>query len=170
MPTYFVPGEEESRAYEVEREESGALVVETPEGSRFEIDAYVPGSGELHFLHEGDSINVDVRERDGKFVVQLRGHTSHVEVLNERQMRMQAAGVGAGRDAGPELVSPMAGKVVAIEVEEGAAVEEGEDVIIVEAMKMENNLRAHRSGAVTSINVEVGQAVEIGDCLVVIDD
>ncbi len=172
MPTYFIPGEgeEEARAYEVERCDDGLLSVQTPEGQTLTIDAYRPGDGQLHFITDGHSFDADVRERDGKMIVQLRGQTTHVQVLNERQMRMKAAGVGGGRDAGPHLESPMAGKVVALQVAEGDEVEEGQSVIIVEAMKMENDLKAHRPGIVESIGVDVGQAVEIGDVLVTIAD
>ena len=58
---------------------------------------------------------------------------------------------------------------VAINVSPGDAVEEGECVLIIEAMKMENDLKAHISGTIGQVAVEVGQAVEVGDLLVTIE-
>lgn len=172
MASYFVPGEEEGdeRCFEVETIEPGRYRVVTPEGQEYQVDAYTPEAGRLHLLLDGQSFDVDVRELGGEFIAQLRGETHRVNVLNERERRMRIAGVGERGGGGPTLESPMAGKVVAVHVEEGASVEAGDKVVIVEAMKMENDLKAHKAGAVSRVCVAPGDTVEIGDVLLEIAD
>ncbi|MFW5966208.1 MAG: acetyl-CoA carboxylase biotin carboxyl carrier protein subunit [Persicimonas sp.] len=173
MPKYFIPnGDEEAddRCFEVETLEDGRYRVTLPDGQEQIIDAYAPEPGRLQMLIDGHSFDTDAREKeDGEYTVQLRGETHHVSVLNERQRRMKVAGVGARAVGGPDLVSPMAGKVVAVTCDEGQEVDEGECVVIVEAMKMENDLKAHIPGAISTIHVGEGDAVEIGDVLVSIE-
>jgi biotin carboxyl carrier protein len=171
MPAYFITDgdEEEARCFEVETLDDGSYRVVTPAGDEVVVDAYAPEAGRLQMLVGGDSFDVDVRERDDDQIVQLRGETHHISVLNERQRRMRVAGVGARAVGGPDLVSPMAGKVVALSCAEGDEVAEGDCVIIVEAMKMENDLKAHIPGTIATIHVAEGDAVEIGDALVSIE-
>jgi biotin carboxyl carrier protein len=179
MPAYFITngsetadadGEElAARCFEVETLEDGSYKVVTPDGKELTIDAYAPLAGRLQMIVEGASFDVDVRAKDSEHTVQLRGEIHHIDVLNERQKRMRVAGVGARGAGGPDLVSPMAGKVVALSCAEGDEVEEGECVVIVEAMKMENDLKAHISGTISTIHVSEGDAVEIGDALVSIE-
>ena len=171
MPNYFVMDGEEERAFVVESLPDGRYWIKKPNGDEVIVDAFSPQDGRLHLLTEGgQSHDFAVREADGDYTVQIRGVDTHVEVLNERQKRMRAAGVGGRGAAGPDLVSPMAGKVVAVQVHDGQVVEEGSVVVIVEAMKMENDLKAHKSGKVSRIAVTAGQAVEIGDVLISIED
>ena len=173
MPKYFITNgdEDEPRCFEVETLEGGDYRIVTPDGEEIVIDAYAPMNGRLQMLVDHDSYDVDVREKDdNEHTVQLRGETHHVTVLNERQQRMKVAGVGARGAGGPDLVSPMAGKVVALQCAEGDQVDEGDKVIIVEAMKMENDLKAHISGTIATIHVGEGDAVEIGDVLVSIEE
>jgi acetyl-CoA/propionyl-CoA carboxylase biotin carboxyl carrier protein len=171
MPRYFIVDGDEQRSFHVERLDDGRFRVETPDETTYVVDAFEPEDGRLHMLFEdGDSVDVDVRHGGGTdFEVLVADEPHTLEVINERQRRMRAAGVGGARDAGPDLVSPMAGKVVALPAAPGDEVTEEDTVIIVEAMKMENDLKAHRPGRVTEIAVEVGQAVEIGDVLVTIE-
>jgi biotin carboxyl carrier protein len=168
--TFYVMDGEDELAYSVTRLDDSRFSVVKPDGATVEIDAFRPDAGTLNMLVEGASKDADVRERGGAFAVSLRRNTHHIEVLNEREKRMAVAGVGARGGGGPELTSPMAGKVVAVEVAEGDVVEAGQTVVIVEAMKMENTLKAHKDGTISRIAVESGQAVEIGDILVEIDD
>jgi acetyl-CoA/propionyl-CoA carboxylase biotin carboxyl carrier protein len=77
---------------------------------------------------------------------------------------------GGGASASSEsLPSPLQGTVFKVNVEQGAEVAEGDLICVIEAMKMENEITAHRAGKVTSLNVEVGAAVNSGDILAVIE-
>jgi acetyl-CoA/propionyl-CoA carboxylase, biotin carboxylase, biotin carboxyl carrier protein len=77
---------------------------------------------------------------------------------------------GGGASASSEsLPSPLQGTVFKVNVEQGAEVAEGDLICVIEAMKMENEITAHRGGKVTSLNVEVGAAVNSGDVLAVIE-
>jgi len=78
-----------------------------------------------------------------------------------------AGGHGGAKDA---IVTPMQGTVLAVEVSEGDEVEAGQVICVVEAMKMENEIAAHRAGMVTELAVEPGQAVSSGQVLCVVVD
>ena len=89
-----------------------------------------------------------------------------VELARRRRERVSAGGAGAGgRDA---IVSPMQGTVLSVAVAEGDTVEAGQVICIVEAMKMENEVHAHRAGTVTGLSVESGQPVATGQVICVL--
>ncbi len=90
-----------------------------------------------------------------------------VEALDERTREIQAlAGKRPGPAGGRTVMAPMPGLVVRIEVAAGQPVAAGTGLVVVEAMKMENELRAPQPGVVATVHVEVGQAVEKGAPLV----
>jgi acetyl-CoA/propionyl-CoA carboxylase, biotin carboxylase, biotin carboxyl carrier protein len=74
-------------------------------------------------------------------------------------------GAGQGGDGDEELTSPMQGTIVSIAVEEGQRVAAGDTVVVLEAMKMEQPLAAHRDGTVTGLAVQVGQTVPAGEVI-----
>ena len=90
------------------------------------------------------------------------------ELARRRRERAKGAGGGAGSAA---IVSPMQGTVLKVEVADGDAVEAGQVVAVVEAMKMENEITAHRAGVVSGLAVAPGAAVSSGQtiCLVEAD-
>jgi biotin carboxyl carrier protein len=98
------------------------------------------------------------------------GHRFYAKVESER-MRALAAALGAKGAAAAEgtVVSPMPGRVLKVLVAEGDAVEPGTALVVVEAMKMENELHAARAGTVRKIHVAPGQAVESGARLVEVE-
>lgn len=175
MANYFVQNgasadaDQDARRYEVETLADGRYRMVTPQGRELLIEAFEPEAARVHMLIDGQSFDAAIHEVEGRQHVQLNAEFHAFEVLNERQKRMSAAGVGARAAGGPDLVSPMAGKVVALACAEGDAIEEGQCVIIVEAMKMENDLKAHISGTVAKIHVSQGDAVEVGDVLISIE-
>jgi acetyl-CoA/propionyl-CoA carboxylase biotin carboxyl carrier protein len=77
--------------------------------------------------------------------------------------RERAAGGGGGAAAGPTLSSPLQGSVFKVAVEQGAEVEEGALICVIEAMKMENEITAHRAGKVTELAVKEGDSINSGD-------
>jgi len=76
---------------------------------------------------------------------------------------------GASGGSSESLASPLQGTVLKVAVEQGASIEQGDLVCVVEAMKMENEIAAHRSGKITALNVSEGAAVSSGDVLAVIE-
>src|SRR5947208_9740432 len=109
------------------------------------------------------SLEVDGRRFEVRV---LRPEPPFAELARRRRERKRARGAGgAGRDA---IVSPMQGAVLAVEIAEGDEVEAGQVVCIVEAMKMENEVHAHRAGRVSELSVAPGQAVKTGQVICVV--
>lgn len=91
----------------------------------------------------------------------------------KRQPRRRGAGSSRHSGSGPagkELKSPIQGMVLSVAVETGAEVEIGQLICIVEAMKMENEITAHRAGVITELNVAAGNSVKMGARIAVIED
>ena len=107
-------------------------------------------------------------QANGALQVVVRGRRYAVEVRDPRAFRGRRAPTGAG--TGPmKLVAPMPGKVVRVLKAEGAEVEAGEGVVVVEAMKMQNEIRSPRKGVVKRILATAGAAVNSGEALAVVD-
>lgn len=103
----------------------------------------------------------------GKWVVTVRGDRHEVEVVDERLERARRTAAGArAHHAPPVLTAPMPGLVVRVPVVPGQAVEAGTSLVVLEAMKMENDLKAVAGAVVERIEVRPGQPVEKGDVLV----
>jgi biotin carboxyl carrier protein len=140
----------------------------------FEVDARAMEGRTWSLLIDGKSYEVDVEpDPDGsspdRVVVRLRGSEFPMEVLDERRLRLREAAGGFAVEGPVTVKAPMPGKVVRCLVAEGDAVEEGAGVIVVEAMKMENELRAPKAGTVAELPVAEGQLVEGGTVLAVIE-
>ena len=122
----------------------------------------------------------EVVERDYK--VEVSGKLFDVKVVGEpvagaapaaatgrRPPKRERSSAGASGASGEALASPLQGTVLKVAVEQGASVEQGDLICVIEAMKMENEIAAHRAGKVTSLNVSEGAAVSSGDTLAVIE-
>lgn len=120
-------------------------------------------------LWDKQSILVDVSADGEEFIVSYSGKNHKLHVIDERRARRsnEASGVAPAQDK--ELRSIMPGKVVQLLVAEGDAVEKDQGIIIIEAMKMENEIRATAEGVVKTVHVTAGQAVESGELLVELD-
>jgi len=128
----------------------------------------VPGTPLRRLTVGGRTVQWPVDRRGtGGWVVAPYGEAWEVEVLDERTRHIRGlAGAGRGQTADRSLRAPMPGLVVRVEVEEGQAVTPGQGVVVLEAMKMENELRATSEGVVSAVRVAAGSTVEKGDVLV----
>jgi biotin carboxyl carrier protein len=102
------------------------------------------------------------------FAVVLRGRTYEVAVVDPKRLR-SGESAGAHHAGAAEIVSPMPGKIVRVLVQAGDKVAAGAGVIVVEAMKMQNEMKAPKAGTVVSINAGEGATVNAGDVLAVIE-
>jgi biotin carboxyl carrier protein len=121
-------------------------------------------------LSLGNSVHRVVVTRDssrGRYVLSLNGRRYDVEALDERTHAIRQLSTNAGGPKGPApLVAPMPGLIVRVSVEVGASVQPGQGLVVMEAMKMENELRSASAGTVKAIRVGPGAAVERGAILV----
>jgi pyruvate carboxylase subunit B len=166
---FWVRGEGEGGYLEyVER---GRRIVVRSEGGEHEVDLSIrPGSPFLHLLVDGRSYPCALREDDDGLVLILRGREHRFEVLSERRKRIRDLGISTDEGArSKNIVAPIPGLVVEIEVEEGEAVQAGQGIVVMEAMKMENELKAPAAGVVRAIRVEKGTPVDQGRLLVEIE-
>lgn len=131
--------------------------------------ARVPGTAVRHLLVD-DRSHTLVAARGAerhRWDIHLDGHRLEVDVVDERTRAIRAMTGAGGVARGPQPVrAPMPGLVVRLEVELGQRVEAGQGVVIMEAMKMENELKAESAGVVSRLLAEAGAAVEKGAVLV----
>lgn len=129
--------------------------------------ASMPGTHVRHLLADGVSTTVIARRGEDGWDLHVDGWPVHAAVIDERTRAIQAMTGRSAGPAGPRPVrAPMPGLVVRLDVAPGDAVRAGQPVIAMEAMKMENELKADSDGVVARILVEAGQAVQKGDVLV----
>ncbi len=145
--------------------QDGHYVVEI-DGHRHKVDSHKLENNFYSFITDERSYEVSV-ERDGDTYKVRRGAAQLDVTISDPSRQARDARVVA---AGPEkIVSQMPGKVVRVLVAEGDEVEAGAGLIVVEAMKMENEIVTEKGGKVTKVAVAPGEAVESGALLLVIE-
>jgi len=121
----------------------------------------VSGQPVYSLLVDGKSFEGFVYPGETEWEVLLMGRQFPVVVEDEREKRLRAAAGGSVSEAGEfHLRAPMPGMVVSIPVEEGQHVERGDVLVILESMKMQNELKAPRAGTVGRMRVKTGESVE----------
>jgi biotin carboxyl carrier protein len=131
------------------------------------VDSRQTGTGTFSLLIDHATAEVSVVARGEDFAVTIDGRTHRLRLLDERRARRAAAAGSA--DGAREVRAAMPGKVVAVLIAAGATVERGQGILVIEAMKMENEIPAPRAGTVTEVLAKPGQAVEAGELLARID-
>ena len=154
-----------SHTFEVRLGDDGVSIDGTP----VEVDlAHVEGTSIHGLILDGASHRVVARRNGaGVWDLRLRGRRFQAEVLDQRAGAIRKmTGVGADSQRPRPVRAPMPGLVVKLEVEVGDQVAAGQGVVIVEAMKMQNELRAQTAGRVEKIHVADGDTVEKDQVLV----
>ena len=139
------------------------------DGQSVHVDAVKSGPTIYSIIEDGRQFEVMVDERGAHgFDVRVAGRLYHLEAVDERTRLL--AGTAKAVASGPQSVeAEMPGKVVKVHLAAGAAVSEGQGVVVVEAMKMENEIPSPIDGVVREIAVEEGDTVEAGALLFTID-
>ena len=126
-------------------------------------------SNDFSLLLNNHSYEMLVSEQDSDYQVLAMGHLFTVHVEDERARRLAQASRGFIPGSGEiQVKAPMPGLIVAIPVTEGQIVKRGDVLVVLESMKMENELKAPRDGSVTGVRVQLRQNVEQGQMLVTI--
>jgi biotin carboxyl carrier protein len=121
----------------------------------------VSGQPVFYLILDGKSFVSFVYQGDEDSEVLLRGRQFQVRVEDEREKRLKAAAGGGVAEGGEfHLKAPMPGLVVAIPVSEGQEIKKGQVLLILESMKMQNELKAPRDGVIDRIRVKTGESVE----------
>ena len=153
---------------EVRRE--GARVEAEVEGRRYELEAREAEPGVYLLLSDGRVYECRVQEGGAGSAAEVHvgRRTFRVTLSDPKRLRSaRAAHVGGGGRA--EVLAPMPGKVVRVLVRRGQEVEAGQGLVVVEAMKMQNELKSPKAGAVSELRAAVGATVNAGEVLAVIE-
>ena len=172
--TFEIEINDRSRTVTVERRADGRFRV-IVDGRPHEVDAVRAGEFGLSLLLDGDagtSREIQIAPagdgRSGQLLVGIDGRTVGATV-NARRTRRAGAHGGADAHGEQAVVAPMPGRVVRVLVAAGDTVAARQGVVVVEAMKMENELRSPKAGRVKDVAVTPGTSVEAGRVLMVIE-
>lgn len=152
------------------KQEGDRLFAEINE-RKYELEAHQINEGVYLFKHEGNvyECRVDKTEKQrDRFHVHLRNQSFTINLYDPKRLR-GTQGSSEHADGLVEICAPMPGKAVRVLVEEGTKLKKGDGVIVVEAMKMQNEMKAPKDGVVKEIRVQEGDTVNGGDILAVIE-
>lgn len=151
---------------EIERKEKSFLV--KIDAEEFDVDATILKKALYSLIVSNKSYLTNIKSEENIYLVDVNSESFEIEVLDEAAKRM--AQKKKEPEAGKQIIkAPMPGKIVKILVKEGEEVEPGSGMIVVEAMKMENELKSSSKGIVKEISVEEGVVVNAGDTLIVVE-
>ena len=118
---------------------------------------------------DGTEFDVDIEMDGGIWTATVEGRTFKIEVPDSGPVVKKKRSQGGKKKKSGTVSANIPGKIVTIEVNEGDVVEEGQVILILEAMKMQNEIQAPISGSVSSVTCEEGQSIEANVPLVVIE-
>lgn len=174
MPNYYVLIGDHEYGFDLEQSEAGATIRPIADESGGETQPvgidFAPvhfsletGEGLYSILADNMSFQVYVQKTDEGLRMVMWRHRFDVKVQSEREWRLQKIAPRLAAHAGPLTVkAPMPGLVKGVLVKVGDEVKAGQRMVVLEAMKMENDLIAPRDGRVTAVNTEAGTVVEGG--------
>ncbi|HEY0082954.1 MAG TPA: biotin/lipoyl-containing protein [Pyrinomonadaceae bacterium] len=157
---------------ELEISRDGARARATVDGRSYEVEVHEPEPGLYLLMHGGRVYECRVERGAGaaRGLSEVRLHDVAYEVALTDPKRLRGArGAGAEASGRAQVAASMPGKVVRVLVEVGAIVEAGDGLVVVEAMKMQNELKSPKSGTVIEVRAGNGATVNAGDVLVVVE-
>lgn len=151
--------------YEIDIDKEGGILVN---GEPRDVDFLNLGGALYSVITQNQSLEVVIDDEDHTIAVMMNGRLYETQVLDERALLMAQRRGGLGNSSG-EVHSPMPGLIVQVSVEDGQEVKQGQTIVILESMKMQNELKAPIDGTVSSIHVEAGQTVDKNAFLIEIE-
>lgn len=133
------------------------------------LDAVAPRKNSLHLLYNSRSYNVelvDYRQDDKIAVVKVNNTTYDVKLKDENDDLLERLGIGKKSHKVQQIKAPMPGKVLDIKVQAGDTIAKGDSVLVLEAMKMENVIKAPDDAKVKKVIAAKGKAVEKNEILI----
>ncbi|MFL6231075.1 MAG: biotin/lipoyl-containing protein [Pyrinomonadaceae bacterium] len=164
--TADIEGEEQT----VEVRRDGARVSAEIGGRRYELETRETEPGVYLFVLDGRVYECRVEATDARGAARVRVGGGEFQITLFDPRRLRAAAVGGAQTSGRAVVAAsMPGKVVRVLVEEGETVEAGAGLVVVEAMKMQNELKSPKAGTVQELRAREGATVNAGDVLAVVE-
>jgi biotin carboxyl carrier protein len=134
----------------------------------WDVDARLTAQGIISLIIDGVSYVADVEDHGGECLVDVGGESYAIQVEEQTRYIIRTRGGGPGGGAAQTVKAPLPGKITHVAVRAGDTVAAGQSLVVIEAMKMENELKATAAGTVREVRVGPGQAVNAGDVLVVV--
>ncbi len=159
----------EKHTLDIKREDD--RVIAEVDGRRYEIEVREPVEGSYLLIADGSVYECRV-ERDAarrtSLSVHTRNHAYPITLVDPKRLRATQS-ASAQTDGSAQVLAVMPGKVVRVLVDEGQVVEAGQGLLVVEAMKMQNEMKSPRAGKVVELQARAGATVNAGDVLAVIE-
>ncbi|MCU1268569.1 MAG: biotin/lipoyl attachment protein [Acidobacteria bacterium] len=166
-----IKAELEGQDHELIIRREGEMVFAQIDGRDYELEVHNASQGEYLLLAGTHVHNCRVENRlqqPNQLVVHVGTHRFQINVHDPRRLS-RSHGSGVHHHGSAEIIASMPGKVVRLMVAVGAQVEAGAGIVVVEAMKMQNEMKAPKAGIVVSLNMKEGATVNAGDVLAVIE-
>jgi biotin carboxyl carrier protein len=158
----------EGKRVDIELNRSEGEMVEAEIGGMKYVLQVQPVEAGVYWLQwENRSIEISVTPNGEAYKVSINGRALDIEILDSRAALRKAA--QQSHSGAVELRAPMPGKVVRVLVDQGTAVEMNQGVLVVEAMKMQNEIKSPKKGVVKKLGVKEGAAVNSGDLLAIVE-
>jgi biotin carboxyl carrier protein len=157
--------------HEITIKQNGENVSAEIDGRVYELEAHEVEPNVYLFKHENKIYQIFVsptQNQNEPFAVNVGTNNFEINLTDPKRLRSSAGASGHGEGTA-EIKTAMPGKVVRILVQQGAQIEQGDGVIIVEAMKMQNEMKSPKDGIVKEILVSEGATVNAGDVLAIIE-
>jgi len=156
---------------DVQIQRHGSRVVAEIDGRRYELEVHESGPNGYLLISQGRVFDcrVEGRPESGKKIEVIAGTRTYTVTLTDPKRLQSATLTSAHGNDAALIVASMPGKVVRVLTELGATVAAGEGIVVVEAMKMQNEMKSPKPGTVVALNTKTGATVNGGDVLAVIE-
>ena len=156
---------------EIQIQDEGSRVFAVIDGRGYELDIHESSKGGYLMVSDGQVFDcfVEGRPESGKPLNVSVGSAHFAVTVTDPKRLRGTSDAGTHAATAAQVIAPMPGKVVRVLVGAGTQVEAGAGIIVVEAMKMQNELKSPKAGTVTAVNFQAGETVNAGEVLAIVE-